>query len=449
MNKLFTKKSAAIAIMFAFVSLSTFAQTSQMFAGKSQFRTWTFGINAGATLPINPFLPGFNDYNGWEVGYGLGANLRKQFSPATSLGFDANFLRTQGRQSYTNNNSFPQFKTNMVNVSLDLLINVASFDLFQKDKNFGFVTGAGIGIVGYDPKTDINDGNGFVPRFTGKDFVMSASANLQAGFRFKAGEHTTFELLHKMYFADSDVVDGRDNGDSRIDKYSYSSLGLQFALGDKSKPQLAWVNTAAFIYDNVRDEELRNEVNALKGRVSKNEGDINNLKKDTDGDGVPDMFDKEPNTAPGAIVDGAGRTLDTDRDGVPDHLDRCPTVAGPASNNGCPETTVVVNTNTIGFDFDSSVLRSSSFATLDQLASQLKASGSKVTIEGHASIEGTDRYNQRLSERRAKSVADYLIKAGVNRNNITSVGFGSARPTATNETEDGRSRNRRVEFRVQ
>lgn len=448
MNKLFTKKSAAMAIVFAFVSLSAFAQTPQMFAGKSQFRTWSFGINAGATLPMNPFLPGFNDYNGWEVGYGAGANFRKQFSPATSLGFDANFLRTQGRQSYSNKNSFPQFKTNMVNTSLDLLINVASFDLFKRDKNFGFVTGAGIGIVAYDPKTDINDGNGFVPRFVNKDFVMSASANLQAGFRFKAGENATFEVMHKMYFADSDVVDGRFNGDSKIDKYSYTSLGFQFALGDKSKPQLAWTNTAAYIYDNVADEELRNEVNALKGRVTKNEGEINNLKKDTDGDGVPDMFDKEPNTAPGAIVDGAGRTLDTDKDGVPDHLDKCPTVAGPASNNGCPEA-VVVNTNTIGFDFDSDKLRPSSFAALDQLASELKASGSKVTIEGHASIEGTDRYNQRLSERRAKSVADYLIKAGVNRNNVSTVGFGSKRPTASNETEEGRSKNRRVEFKVQ
>ncbi len=72
----------------------------------------------------------------------------------------------------------------------------------------------------------------------------------------------------------------------------------------------------------------------------------------------------------------------------------------------------------------------------------------RIEIEGHTDAEGTDERNQRLSDRRARAVADYLIQTGVDPNRLTTVGYGATRPIADNDTAEGRARNRRIEFLV-
>ena len=71
-----------------------------------------------------------------------------------------------------------------------------------------------------------------------------------------------------------------------------------------------------------------------------------------------------------------------------------------------------------------------------------------LEVEGHTDSVGTDDYNQSLSERRAESVKSYLIQQGIDRSSITSRGFGESQPVASNDTADGRQRNRRVELVV-
>jgi len=72
----------------------------------------------------------------------------------------------------------------------------------------------------------------------------------------------------------------------------------------------------------------------------------------------------------------------------------------------------------------------------------------KIRIEGHASSEGADDYNKKLSDRRAKAVMDFLVKAGVDAERMEAIGYGEERPIADNETEEGREKNRRVEFNI-
>jgi outer membrane protein OmpA-like peptidoglycan-associated protein len=69
-------------------------------------------------------------------------------------------------------------------------------------------------------------------------------------------------------------------------------------------------------------------------------------------------------------------------------------------------------------------------------------------IEGNTDSVGSDQYNQRLSERRAASVKTYLVNKGVNAGILDTVGYGESRPVATNDTAEGRAKNRRVEFKV-
>lgn len=107
-------------------------------------------------------------------------------------------------------------------------------------------------------------------------------------------------------------------------------------------------------------------------------------------------------------------------------------------------------TNDILFDYDSSALRSASRSTLSQLASNFRQyPQNRIIVEGHTDSTGSDSYNQQLSERRAASVADYLIEQGVSANSIIVYGFGEARPKASNATAEGRQQNRRVEIHIQ
>ncbi len=104
----------------------------------------------------------------------------------------------------------------------------------------------------------------------------------------------------------------------------------------------------------------------------------------------------------------------------------------------------------ITFDFDKSTIRPSSEPTLKEAGTVLqKFESVKVRIEGHTDHIGTDAYNQNLSERRAKAVKDYLVKnLGIDSGRINTVGFGKSKPIADNKTEEGRARNRRIEFVV-
>jgi outer membrane protein OmpA-like peptidoglycan-associated protein len=106
-------------------------------------------------------------------------------------------------------------------------------------------------------------------------------------------------------------------------------------------------------------------------------------------------------------------------------------------------------TNDILFDTNSSALRSASRTTLNDLANNFRQyPDNLLVVEGHTDSTGTDQYNQRLSEQRASSVADYLIDNGVRASAITVYGFGESRPKSSNDTAEGRQANRRVEIHI-
>ncbi|MDR6844795.1 OmpA family protein [Flavobacterium granuli] len=178
---------------------------------------------------------------------------------------------------------------------------------------------------------------------------------------------------------------------------------------------------------------------------------------DTDGDGVTDASDKCPKEA-GPASNGGCPVLDADKDGVPDLDDACPTVAGPASNKGCPEVTekvieeLRVQARAVYFVTGKAVLETADKGATDGRLEAIKEilknyPNAKFAIEGHTDNTGSAKLNQKLSEARAKVVMDKLIEKGVNPANLTSAGFGSSKPVATNKTKEGRALNRRTEIR--
>jgi OOP family OmpA-OmpF porin len=156
---------------------------------------------------------------------------------------------------------------------------------------------------------------------------------------------------------------------------------------------------------------------------------------------------------------------DEDGDGVPDSRDKCPgTPHGVTVDaNGCPppapvvEEAVVVKEETIvirdvHFQFDKATLTPSDKQVLDKIATRLKAEAptAQLTVTGHTDSVGSDAYNQKLSDKRAHSVVEYLIEQGVPRSSFVSVvGAGESNPVADNSTADGRAQNRRTEIHIE
>lgn len=104
----------------------------------------------------------------------------------------------------------------------------------------------------------------------------------------------------------------------------------------------------------------------------------------------------------------------------------------------------------VQFAYNDSKILSVSNELLNDVATVMKQHPEvkKIRIEGHASSEGNDQYNKDLSDRRANAVMEFLVNVGVNADRMEAVGFGEDRPIADNETEDGREKNRRVEFNI-
>lgn len=171
------------------------------------------------------------------------------------------------------------------------------------------------------------------------------------------------------------------------------------------------------------------------------------VSQDSDRDGVIDALDKCPGTPFGVAVDMVGCPLDSDGDGVPDYLDKCPdTPRGYTVDvDGCP----VSMTLNINFASSSAVIPQSSFEEIDMFYDFLQESrGYKVHIVGHTDNTGIAQKNEILSLERAKSLEAYLIKKGIPKIRLSYDGRGQREPKVSNDTEENKYINRRVEIEL-
>lgn len=168
------------------------------------------------------------------------------------------------------------------------------------------------------------------------------------------------------------------------------------------------------------------------------------VKLDSDKDGVYDCDDACPDTPMGVAVDAKGCPLDSDGDGVYDYKDECPNTPKGAhvDARGCWVVQGVL------FDTDKVNIKTQYAGELDDVVAVMNNNPNlRFEIQGHTDNVGSAAYNQKLSEKRAWAVKSYLLKKGIAPERLTSKGFGLNNPAATNNTEEGRALNRRVEIR--
>ena len=175
---------------------------------------------------------------------------------------------------------------------------------------------------------------------------------------------------------------------------------------------------------------------------------------DSDGDGIADSRDTCPNVA-GPRANRGCPWPDSDGDSVLDKDDDCPSEAGSVANNGCPEiypsdealAQLVDYSRTINFAFDSAEFTDGTPPVLDAIVEILMAyPKANFSVEGHCDSKGSKKVNQKISDKRANAVVNYLTNSGVAASRLTAKGFGESAPIDTNDTRAGRANNRRVEI---
>ena len=175
---------------------------------------------------------------------------------------------------------------------------------------------------------------------------------------------------------------------------------------------------------------------------------------DTDGDGLLDKDDDCPKLA-GPKANRGCPYKDSDNDGLLDKDDDCPNTPGPKSNKGCPviEQAVIEVLKTafdnLEFETNKDVIFESSKPSLNELAEVLKKKTTwKLEITGHTDNVGDDNLNLALSKKRAEALKTYLMSQGVDEVRLLTLYFGETKPIATNDTPEGRQKNRRVEMKI-
>ncbi|UZE95469.1 OmpA family protein [Alkalimarinus alittae] len=264
------------------------------------------------------------------------------------------------------------------------------------------------------------------------------SYNAGAGFKRHITENLSLRAEARMFY-----------GNDSNNKDALINFGLVYLFGGSSSSEAEDVD-----YDTDGDGVLDSKdqcPNTAAGTDVDSVGcAIVVAPRDGDKDGIEDSLDNCPNTPAGRTVDAKGCELDADGDGVVDGADQCPNTPAEAKvdSKGCALaiTTTVTQTLNVNFPNNSSIVPSNAKSEIDELSVFMKSyPATKVTIEGHTDSSGDAKYNQYLSEKRAKSIAKILVEDyGIESSRVSAIGYGEEKPIADNSTAEGRKQNRRV-----
>ncbi|WP_158827900.1 OmpA family protein [Mucilaginibacter lacusdianchii] len=442
-------KKAGLLLSGVVMSSQLFAQTPdttgsaknyvQPFSGANNFRTWSVGVHGGMMTPYTIFRGKENDFRTPNERWGYGGYIKKQV--LHSLGLQANFFRghVQGTTPADANFPFNRFETKVkYAVDISANITVANINWLHNQSMLQPYVTVGGGSMAYSTSLYANSGaqNPTTRTSDQHQFYIPVGAGLKIGL----AKGINLDLGYQVNFVQSDNLDGYSYG-SGNDKFAYAHAGLEFALGKRSKPQLARHNPVSSMraeymmserslqsqLDDQRsqNQQLRNDLNTTNANLAR-------LTADSDGDGVFDLNDKCPNTPAGTKVDGQGCPLPT------------------------PVTRVIVTEEdrrvvrdaikNLEFDFGKATIKDRSLQSLDRVANILTTKNFSLKLAGHTDNVGSDAANLKLSKDRAEAVKAYLVSQGANPSRIEAVGYGESQPIASNKTDAGRQQNRRVEF---
>jgi OOP family OmpA-OmpF porin len=420
------------------------------FSEGDAFRTWSIGINAGSLstytiLTSNAHL-GFTSPN---LTYGYGGYVKKQILHGFGLRADVLFGTLTGDHGQFTSGipQYENFKTKLnYAASLSSEFTLANVNWRYNKSAMQLYITTGVGTINYKPT--LTTTTGIVENFkAGTDVLNELYAPVGVGLKFNVANGINIDVGYQVNFVYSDNLDGYRYGTSD-QKFSYTHIGFEFAIGKRSKPQLATHNPVS----SMREEylsEIKLTKDSLQAQVDSSTARTENAKKqlaaaseliakltaDSDGDGVSDYFDKCPNTPAGVKVDGSGCPLPTPKPEEKVYVvtEEDKAVASEAVKD-------------LEFDTGSSTISEHSYPSLGRLAKLLADKNFSLKLAGYTDSRGSVAINLKLSQQRAEAVKMYLVSKGADPAKIEADGYGKANPIASNKTADGRKLNRRVEF---
>ena len=471
----------------ALMSLPSFAQPLEQpnspdynpkasYDGPYKMNTWSISAHVGPSM----FFGDLREYDFFPVRetnadsrkesgtFQGGLTINKQLSYWFGARLDGSIGNLKGMKRRQYNR---YFEGNYGDVTLSGTVNLKGLLMGpNKMKRWKVDAYVGVGQVFYDATAYDLTGD-VVLRETGKknDWVVPTGLNINyevtkridIGLDFRLN-HTNSDYLDATYGGDYDrtplsagnsfkIKDQKTSrkGNSELDSYGYGSIQLTYKLGKKplkvQKVDGKWDYKPEDGYYNLRYTDPRVLLKAPKiltleemdsvAKANRPKDIDPRLLLDTDGDGVSDFFDKEPNSPAGSVVDGSGRVLDFDSY-VKNAL---------ASGVACSE--IFAN---VEFETDKNGLSSESKEMLKNVANLMNKNGCRLQLAGHADRRATDRYNMALSRRRVDAVKNFLInEAGLSDPSKVIVDyFGAFKPIADSSTRDGLQKNRRVELKL-
>lgn len=395
-------------ILFYILSFLAFNLNTTLLTAQTSERPWTIGLHTGNSQYSGDFGSSLLDFEPFQGFVGLSAGHY------LSSAFDIEVRGQKGRHGHwEDDNRTNSFLTDQLH------FNAALHYKFLKESNFKPYLKAGLGYSNYSAVDGrgVDDSDFSIPVGIGFDLGLTDALSFN------------FQTVYGVNFGDD--YDG-NTIESDNDNFFHHSVGLKlsFSGGPDSDG------------DGIADsKDACPDIAGLK---------IFNGCPDTDGDGLADKDDKCPLMAGSPALMGCP---DTDLDGIPDNEDYCPDVAGVSANNGCPEISVkdieVMREALYGIYFDTAkaTIKSESNTVLNRVVEVMTQNlYYKLQVDGHTDSAGEAAFNQQLSVDRANSVKRYLVTKGVSANRISTAGYGEAKPVASNDNEEGKALNRRVEF---
>ena len=412
-------------------NVSPFTQESK------RFNDWAISVGGGIPLVQSADLISLEHGNGAGKNvFGYSAYLSVDKAITHAFGLNLQYDRGETRQGWFNTktddapaggNNYQQVGARTQYDAISILGDVNFSNLLRRVDNkspyrWALHGYAGIGTLAY--RAYLEDASGQRMMTEVKPFKLgSLFGQAGAGLKYKINRRIDLEGRMMYVVTGDDEFDGGGAQYSSInrredqisDNFFNATLGLSMKLG-KHQSHLMW-------HDPLQEIYYKLDVLADKNQ------DVEVCKTgDADNDGVCDDWDRQLDTPAGARVDGAGVALDTDLDGVIDLYDKCVTVPGPVENNGCPTGAAITDdTRTlegIEFDLDSDRILPSNTPILNNAVNYINSSNGSYNVVGGTDTRASDAYNQRLSERRANNVKDYLIQNGVEAGKLNAIGRG-------------------------
>ena len=468
---------------------------------------WSVGIKGGHSFVSGDVSP--------QLGYVVGLDIRKALGHAFSLragGFygQTNGLDYQRSEGWSKvefstplqrlyRNSAPgipplyyNYRMKYFDGGIQALLNLNNINFYKEQNSWNIFLGVGIGLSAYSTRMDVLDENGNIYDFSqvqtisnsptsptvggrretldqlknlldgtyetraeshgdeegvrlGQDtFTINPMVTGVVGVRYRLSRRLELELEHRLAFTNDDLLDGQRYQETGsltrdFDTYHTTTIGLALRIG-KGEESLWWSNPMASIYSDVKDSK----------------DIVKRFTDDMDNDGIPDLYDKEPDTPEGMPVDVQGRTLDSDRDGFPDNIDSEPYtpkdcdvdsrgIALDSDSDGVPDCYdkepgsnpgalvdakgITINLSDVPstamgsgagqpcvlpiiyFDLNKDFIKPDFYPELYYIAQLMKSNSSlRIQAIGYTDNRADQEYNMELSQRRVENAVNFIIE---------------------------------------